>query len=182
MDNNPYIKKKSEETKIGRFVVHMDELERNGKVGPYSYVSVKNGVHVMPVVGDRICLLKQYRYPIDEWTYEFPGGAVEDGYNPVDAAKRELQEESGYEADEIIPLGFVHPSYGYTDEKVYLFAAICSKKVKTQLEPLEVIESDLYSFEEVEKMIKEEKITLGNSLLCWMRYKEYLQNIEGNNR
>ena len=80
--------------------------------------------------------------------------------------------EAGYEAKELMPLGYVYPSYGYTDEKVYLFAAICSDKINESLEPLEVIESDLYTFDEVDKMVDDGRISLGNAILCWIRYKK----------
>ena len=172
MNKSPYTQKSSEITKIGRLEIHMDQLEHKGVVQPYSYASVPEGVHVLPIVGDKVCLLRQYRYPIDQWTYEFPGGAIEDGMSPQEAALRELREEAGYEAKELIPLGYVHPSYGYTDEKVYLFAAICSDKIDESLEPLEVIESDLYTFDEVDKMVEDGRISLGNAILCWIRYKK----------
>lgn len=172
MDKIPYIQKSCEITKIGRLTIHMEQLEHNGVVQPYSYASVCEGVHVLPIVGDKACVLRQYRYPINQWTYEFPGGAIEDGMTPEEAALRELREEAGYEAKELIPLGYVYPSYGYTDEKVYLFAAICSNKIDKSLEPLEVIESDLYTFDEVDEMVEDGRIALGNAILCWERYKK----------
>ena len=92
--------------------------------------------------------------------------------SPEEAALRELREEAGYEAKELMPLGYVYPSYGYTDEKVYLFAAICSNKINKSLEPLEVIESDLYTFDEVDQMVEDGRISLGNAILCWIRYKK----------
>ena len=88
MNKSPYTQKSSEITKIGRLEIHMDQLEHKGVVRPYSYASVPEGVHVIPIVGDKVCLLRQYRYPIDQWTYEFPGGAIEDGMSPQEAALR----------------------------------------------------------------------------------------------
>lgn len=172
MNKSPYIQKSCNITEIGRFKIHMEQLEHKGTVRPYSYVSVREGVHVPPIVGDKVCVLRQYRYPINQWAYEFPGGAIEDGMLPEETALRELREEAGYEAKELIPLGFVYPSYGYTDEKVYLFAAICSNKINKSLEPLEVIESDLHTFDEVDRMVDDGRISLGNAILCWIRYKK----------
>lgn len=174
MEKSPYTQKSCDITNIGRFKIHMEQLEYKGAVQPYSYVSVREGVHVLPIVGDKVCVLRQYRYPINQWTYEFPGGAIEDGMLPEETALRELREESGYEAKELIPLGFVYPSYGYTDEKVHLFAVICSNKINNSLEPLEVIESELYTFDEVDQMVDDGRISLGNSILCWMRYRKKL--------
>lgn len=171
MNKSPYIQKSCEITKIGRLTIHMEQLECNGIVQPYSYASVREGVHILPIVRDKVCVLRQYRYPINQWTYEFPGGAIEEGMLPEEAALKELREEAGYEAKELISLGYVYPSYGYTDEKVHLFAAICSNKTNKSLEPLEVIESDLYTFDEVDNMVDDGRISLGNAILCWIRYK-----------
>ena len=50
MDKSPYIQRSSEITKIGRLEIHMDQLEHKGVVRPYSYASVPEGVHVLPIV------------------------------------------------------------------------------------------------------------------------------------
>ena len=162
----------SEITKIGRFKIHMDHLERNGKTGPYSYVSMKAGVHVLPIIdGEKVCVLKQYRYPIKEWDLEFPGGAMDEGDTPQEAARRELYEETGYIADELIDLGDIYPSPGYSDEIVHLFAAHCHKKEDRNLEPLEVIEHKLFSLEEVEQMMVSGEFKFAGAIIAWDRYK-----------
>lgn len=53
--------------------------------------------------------------------------------------------------------------------------AICSNKINKSLEPLEVIESDLYTFDEVDKMVDDGRISLGNAILCWIRYKKRIE-------
>jgi len=104
MNNNLYILRENEITKIGRFEVHIDQLYRNGDVNPYSYVSVREGVHVLPIIENRVCVLRQYRYSLKSWIYEFPGGAIDEGMSPEEAAFKELSEETGYIADKLIHL------------------------------------------------------------------------------
>ncbi|SHI13571.1 ADP-ribose pyrophosphatase [Butyrivibrio fibrisolvens DSM 3071] len=161
----------SEITSIGRFKIHMDHLERNGKVGPYSYVEMKAGVHVLPIIdGDKVCVLKQYRYPFKDWDLEFPGGAIDENDTPEESARRELYEETGYIADELISLGYIYPSPGYSDEVVHLFAARCHTKEDRNLEPLEVIEQKLFSLEEVELMMDRGDFKFAGAIIAWNRY------------
>ncbi|MCR5772096.1 MAG: NUDIX hydrolase [Butyrivibrio sp.] len=162
----------SETTEIGRFKIHMDHLERNGKTGPYSYVSMKAGVHILPIIdGDKVCVLRQYRYPIKDWDLEFPGGAIDEGDTPKEAAIRELYEETGYIADDILFLGDIYPSPGYSDELVHLYVANCHKKENRNLEPLEVIEHKLFTIDEVDMMMDRGDFKFAGAIIAWNRYK-----------
>lgn len=178
MKKKPYNKKCGREIEIGRFVVHLDEIEKQGICYPYSYVSVKEGVHILPIINENeICLLHQYRYPIDKWCYEFPGGSIEEGNTPEEAAERELLEETGYIADRLEPLGCIYPSYGYSDEKIHLFIAFCRKQKEQKLDPLESIKTILVQQDEIDSMIRNGNINFGNSVMCWIKYKMWKNNI-----
>lgn len=69
-----------------------------GIKGDY-YIMEGNGTSfVIPVKGKNIVMIKQYRYPINVWTWEIPGGSIKDGSNYLRTAKDELEEEVGYKA------------------------------------------------------------------------------------
>jgi len=86
-------------------------------------VHPSNAVAILPVDGDTCILIRQYRYAIDDYIFEAPAGALEAGEDPLEAAGRELIEETGFTARIIEPRGFIITTPGYTDEKIYLYEA-----------------------------------------------------------
>ncbi len=79
---------------------------------------------VVPLLADgRVVLVRQYRYVIDAEVLELPAGTLEPGEDPAACARRELEEETGYAAGKIDPLGFVYPSPGILDERMHFFLA-----------------------------------------------------------
>lgn len=160
-----------EQYHIGRFDIMMDTLENNGKIGPYSYIVMKPSICVLTIVNEKILLMKEYRYPIDSWEYEFPCGMIEENEEPIEAAYRELLEETGYRAEKLESLGFFYPSFGSTTEKIYLFVAYCNSKEDTSFDVLENIECTLVDEDEINQMIKEGTISCGAAIIAWYRYK-----------
>jgi ADP-ribose pyrophosphatase len=86
-------------------------------------VHPSNAVAILPLNGDRCKLLKQYRYAIDQYIFEAPAGTMEPGEDPLETARRELIEETGFTAQSIVSKGFIYTTPGYTDEKIFLFEA-----------------------------------------------------------
>lgn len=97
-----------------RFFVSVGRALINGGQFPYSFVRVKPGVCILPVVGEgpgaQTVLIRQYRFPVGAWQTELPAGAIDPGEEPAVAAARELAEESGYTARELVDLGPFHPA------------------------------------------------------------------------
>ncbi len=68
-------------------------------------------------------LIRQYRYAADGWLLEVPGGKLDGGEDPEVCARRELEEEIGYRAKSLTPLGSILTTPGFTDERIWLFLA-----------------------------------------------------------
>ncbi|MBQ3133058.1 MAG: NUDIX hydrolase [Clostridia bacterium] len=105
--------------------VHVDKVELpNGRTSTREVVDHPGGVCVAPLTdeGD-LLFVRQFRYPYGEVVLELPAGKREPGEDPLITGKRELLEETGATADEMIDLGSCYPSPGYTSEVIYLYGA-----------------------------------------------------------
>ncbi|RYX85217.1 NUDIX hydrolase [bacterium] len=113
--NNPWIS------------IREDQVVRpNGSEGLYGVVSMRNhAVGVVPLHDDgTITLVGQWRYTMEEYSWEIPEGGCPEGESPIECARRELQEETGLIAALVEPLGGeLHLSNSVTDERGNLFVA-----------------------------------------------------------
>jgi len=118
------------------------------------------GSAVMMAVDDkkRILLVRQYRLPADKHLWELPAGKVDAGEKPLDAAKRELVEETGYKAKKWTKLVSFWPSPGYVGERMTIFLA--TDLVAGEATPMddEQIETQWFKKKEVHQMIRDGKI------------------------
>lgn len=115
--------------------------------------------------------MKEYRYPIKSWSYEFAAGIIDEGETPAEAAIREVKEETGFIVDEIKSLGTFYPSFGATNEIIYLFYAKCISRENTEKEVSEFITYELMKSAEVDQLIVSDDFKHGAGLAAWLKYK-----------
>ena len=132
-------------------------------------VKHSGGVVILAFKGDKILLVKQFRYPMKEVLYELPAGKLEFGENPFEAAKRELEEETGYCANKWTDLGYVYTSPGYSDEKLYLYKAQDLEFTHCHPDEGEIIQAFEYKYEDVLKMVNNGEINDAKTLCALMR-------------
>ena len=105
---------------------YQDETELpDGTKGTYAWTDRKDGVGIVVVTTDnRIMLNHEYRYVIDKYCWEIPGGGIDQGEDPKEAAKRELYEETGIKADKVEKIGAFYPLNSFNTELVTVFYTI----------------------------------------------------------
>ncbi len=87
-------------------------------------VEHRGAVAIVPVLEDgRVVLVRQFRYAIAQVSLEIPAGTLEPGEDPLICARRELEEETGYQAARWEQLGTIWPTPGYSTEEIILFIA-----------------------------------------------------------
>lgn len=161
MDTELFKVVSSKTIKVSRFEIFEDELKVGNSDALYSYVKIKPGICVIIDTPDGFAVLKEYRYPIKSWSYEFVVGIIDDGETPAEAAIREVKEETGFIVDEITSLGEFYPSFGATNEVIYLFYAKCRHKEEAEKEPTELITHETVKSETIIKLIMEGKFKHG---------------------
>ena len=163
-----------ERRQVSRFEVSLGRALVNGGEFPYSFVRIRPGVCVLPVVGEgtdaRVVLIRQYRFAVGAWQVELPAGAIDPGEEPARAAVRELEEETGHTARELTDLGPFHPSPGSTDETIYLYLARCdAREGSTHLDPAEDIRHRLVPLAKLEELVGTGEFSHGAGLAAWAR-------------
>jgi ADP-ribose pyrophosphatase len=144
------------EEEIGKRKIKMDVVKFPKTVG------------ILPLIGkDKIVLIRQFRFPINKEIWEIPAGKLDKGEKPETGAKRELKEETGYEAKDLKKIGEFYLAPGYSTEYMYLFLAQGLEKGKQNLDKEEKIkEVKIFSRKEVLKMIKSRKIVDAKTILA----------------
>lgn len=126
----------------------------DGRVSGREVVEHNGGVCVAAVTeNDEIYMVKQFRYPYMEVIYEIPAGKRDGDEDPLECGIRELREETGMTADEIVSLGRLYPSPGYCGEIIWMYAAKGLHKGNTDLDDGEFLESEKIPLEKAVEMI-----------------------------
>ncbi len=124
-------------------------------VTPYYVLEYPNWANVIAITEDKeVVLIKQYRHALGEIGLELPGGAVDPGEDSLEAAKRELLEETGYEASHIEQLCKLSPNPSNHNNFSISFLATGVKQIAPQqLDGTEEIEVVLVPLEEVKQLL-----------------------------
>ncbi len=140
----------------------VDEIEyESGNKGIREIAIHPGGAVVVPVKDDgKIILVKQFRYPLQKPLIELPAGKLDKDEDPLVCATRELEEETGYKAEEIKKLGKIYTAPGYCTEILHIYSAKGltagnHNREEGELE-MEILE---LSLNEIETMISNGEIT-----------------------
>jgi 8-oxo-dGTP pyrophosphatase MutT (NUDIX family) len=154
--------------------VREDEILRsNGQKGIYGVVEKDDSAIILPIDGDRIWLVEQFRYAIGERALELPQGGWEmEIENPEELARGELKEELGMDAAEMAWLGTLWIAYGFTRQPQHVFLATGLKPAAKEPDAEEhdlVVRS--FSIDEFERMMLDGRIRDNCTVAAWGLYR-----------
>jgi ADP-ribose pyrophosphatase len=130
---------------------------------------------VVPLLGDgRVVLLRQYRHAVRETLWEVPAGKLDPGESLTDCALRELREETGFVAGLLTPLGSVHVTPGYSDERIHLFLARELRAGQAALSGNEVLTTTQLPFERALEMAEQGEISDAKSVIALLRARRHV--------
>lgn len=163
-----------------KFQIYFDHVaDRAGfEVKNYLVVEPKHrkdgmvtGVAILPIVENRIGLIKIYRPAIRDYSWEIPHGFVEENESEHISAVRELEEEAGLRFDAVESMGYITPDSGVLSARVHLYLARGAMGNSKQVAEIGLREFRLFEIEEFERMINKSEVQDSFTLSAWCKYR-----------
>lgn len=146
---------------------HRARSPRTGAVHDFDVIDAGDWVNVVPVTTDRrLVLVRQYRHGIAAVTLETPGGIVDaEDASPAIAGEREMREETGYAAADLVPIAVVHPNPAIQNNRLHIYLATGAHRIaRPSFDATEDIAVELVPLAEVDALIARGAITHSLSL------------------
>jgi ADP-ribose pyrophosphatase len=137
----------------------------DGSTGELEMIRHPGASAVVPFLSDpaggdpQVLMIRQYRYAADGYIYEIPAGRLDKGEDPRDCAVRELKEETGCRAEQMVHLTTIYTTPGFTDEKIHIFMATGLVAGETKHESDEFLELEPMLLSRALRMVEAGEIT-----------------------
>ena len=156
--------------------VVLDRVELcDGKITRREVVEHPGGVCVLPVDENGLCyMVRQFRYPFGKMLLEAPAGKLEKGEDPLECGVRELSEETGLSAEEMIPMGSMCTSPGYSTERLYLYLARGLHRGESHPDEGEFLNVERYPLSELVEMVMRNEIDDGKTVAAILKAEKIL--------
>ena len=158
----------------GRFDVHRLELMRNGKKTTRDVVIHPGAVSILPILNDsQIVMIRNSRFAVGKMLWEIPAGTLEPNEAPLETAKRELIEETGYSGKEFELLTIFYTSPGFCNEVMHAYVAKQLTYEGQKLEDSEEISVEVVKWKDALKMIENNEICDGKTIASLLYYRQF---------
>ena len=143
----------------------------NGNVITLELIRHPGAAAVVPVDSDgNVILVRQYRHATGSWLLEVPAGKLDHpGESPEDCALREVEEETGYRAGRLVPLGWIWTTPGFTNEKIWLYLALDLSATRSNLQTDEVLTVEVLPLAEAARRAVSGEIVDAKSVCALLR-------------
>lgn len=161
--------------------VHLDRAELcDGRIVKREVVEHPGGVSVIPVDEDGNCyMVRQFRYPPQKEMLEIPAGKLEYGEDHRECAVRELSEETGFTADELVYLGCFYTSPGFCTEKLHIYLALGLHAGESHPDDGEFLNVEKISLKKLAEMTMNCEIEDAKTAIAILKAEKYLSSIKG---
>ncbi len=139
---------------------HHWEFTAKGIQAPFTSIDTSDWVVIIPELEDgTIALVKQFRPVVNDWTIEFPGGAIHDNEPPLSAAKRELEEETSLTSNQFELLGTMRPNPAIMSNRCFVYLAKnCKIDGRHNFDPFEDITVLTFNLSEIKELVRKGEI------------------------
>ena len=143
---------------------------------PVWVIDTPDWVNIIPITeSNEVILINQHRFGTEKLCLEVPGGMVDEGEKPVDAAIRELSEETGYTSSKVIEIGRVEPNPALMSNHTYSYLALDASQTEEQkLDGMEDIEILKKPIDEIPLLIEQGDIEHALVICAFYFYNQYL--------
>ena len=144
----------------------------NGNVARYDIIDHKGAAAVVAVREDgKLLMVRQFRYALGRETLEIPAGGLNGRQEPTEAAaRRELEEETGYTCEKLELLNSIYTTVAFCNEKIDIYLARGLQPGEQHLDEDEFIDVEAYTVEELQQMIYDCKIQDSKTICAVMTY------------
>lgn len=158
--------------------LYEDVLDIRNKKKIYTRAKRRDYSTIVPFVSDNeILVIKSYRHLVNSYQIEAPSGYIENGETPVEAANRELKEETGHGANNIISLGSYTLDYTMFEQTGNLFVGYeLVNERKQELGMMEIIETTILTIDEIRKLLFSGKILNASSIVAFYKSLDFHLN------
>lgn len=157
--------------------VHLDHVRLDdGSIARREVVEHPGGVTILPVDGEGNCyMVRQFRYPAGHMMLEAPAGKLEYGEDHRDCAVRELSEETGFTADELIYLGGFYTSPGFSTELLHIYLALGLHAGKSHLDEGEFLNVEKLPLQQLIHMVMANEIEDAKTMIAVLKAEKVLK-------
>ncbi|NOU99291.1 NUDIX hydrolase [Paenibacillus planticolens] len=146
----------------------------NGETATREIVKHPGAVAVIPLIGDKMIVVEQYRKPLEKSQVEIPAGKLDKGEEPLKAALRELEEETGYRSEHVRLVSSFSTSPGFADEIIHLYIAENLIKGNAHPDEDEFLECEAITLEQAKQYMRDGRISDAKTIMAvyaWQLYR-----------